>query len=361
MATQPIAFFITPHGYGHATRSAAVMAAIQTRIRDARFELFTTCPVQLFGDPQQANFGYHRWVTDIGMVQRSPLAEDPDATCRRLDRWLPFDKTLVNQTARELKRLNCALVVSDISPLGIVSAHCAGLPALLVENFTWDWIYHAYLSKAPGLQPHIDYLAAIFSQADHCIQAKPVCRPVAGALQVAPIGRMPRESREQTRRRLKIPDQAKMVLVSMGGVPDTFDFLERLPKKLDFYLVIPGAGNVPSPHKHVIVLPTHTDFFHPDLMQAADVLIGKAGYSTAAEAYHSGTPFGYICRPHFPESAIVETFIAAHLPARAIDPGAYRSGRWINTLPELLSAPRNPFAQENGADTVAAFIEKGFF
>ena len=361
MPSQSIAFFITPHGYGHATRATAVMAALQARIPEVRFELFTTCPSLIFTDSLQSDFGYHAVVTDIGMVQTSPLAEDPDATCKQLDRWLPFDPNFVDQLAAHLRALNCVLVVSDISPIGIAAAQQAGLPSLLVENFTWDWIYQSYLSKAPGLQAHINYLADIFKQADHHIQTVPFCRPAQSAFQVAPISRKPRLTRSETRDRLSIPDDAKMVLVSMGGVPSTFEFLDHLPEALSLYIVIPGAGDGPSPHKRVTLLPKHSNLFHPDLVQAADVLVGKAGYSTIAEAYHAGIPFGYISRPDFPETALLETFICDHLPAKAIPSDAYHGGEWISTLQTLLCAPRTPATEINGADTVAAFIHEKLF
>ncbi|MBI5895745.1 MAG: hypothetical protein HZB24_07000, partial [Desulfobacterales bacterium] len=99
-----------------------------------------------------------------------------------------------------------------------------------------------------------------------------------------PIARTPRTEPGEIRRRLKIPEGAPMVLLSMGGVPDQFQFLSRLPERIDAYIVIPGANNMSSPHPKVILLPTHSGYFHPDLLQAADLLIGKAGYSTIAEA-----------------------------------------------------------------------------
>lgn len=360
MHTPTIAFFITPHGYGHATRSAAVMAAIEQRLPNVRFELFTTTPSEIFKDSIQSDFGYHPLVSDIGMVQTSPLAEDADATRCQLDKWLPFHQELVGKAASQIKTLDCALVVSDISPVGIVAAQHAGLPSVLVENFTWDWIYQSYLSKAPGLQTHIDYLNDVFGQADHHIQTIPICRPMPNALHVSPVSRKPRLGRMATRRRLNISDDAKMVLVSMGGVPSTFEFLERLPDKLSLHIVIPGADTAVSPHERVILLPKHSGFFHPDLMEAADVLVGKAGYSTVAEAYHAGIPFGYICRPDFPESAHLERYIRDHLPAKAIDPESYHNGQWIHTLQSLLSASRTPKQTENGADAVAAIIHDKF-
>ena len=37
-----------------------------------------------------------------------------------------------------------SMTVSDLPPLGIAAAKAAGLPAIALGNFTWDWIYEHY-------------------------------------------------------------------------------------------------------------------------------------------------------------------------------------------------------------------------
>lgn len=151
-----------------------------------------------------------------------------------------------------------------------------------------------------------------------------------------------------------------MVLVSLGGVPDSFAFLNHLSDTLtgtlDVCLVIPGDHSHPSVHERMIYLNTQSDFYHPDLMAAADGLVGKLGYSTLAEAYFAGIPFGYITRPAFPESAALEQFLVRHMSGRRISSGDYTTGRWINTLPELLAMPRPRPGRDNGAGATAVAI-----
>lgn len=361
MTYHPIAYFITDHGFGHATRSLAIMNSLEKRMPQARFEIFTTCPEWLFEELPQSHYSYHRLRTDIGMVQTSPWNEDPDATWRQLNGWLPFDSARVDAIARDLEALNCRLVVNDISPLGIMAGKHAGLPTLLVENFTWDWIYRAYQHTTPELNTAIDYLAEVFNKVDHRIQTQPLCRPKADAVQVPPISRKPRSNREHIREQLQLTDRTKLVLISTGGIPNNFDVINHLPETLDVYFVIPGAQGPLTAHRRVIQLPAHSNFYHPDLVQAADVIIGKVGYSTVAETYQCGTPFGYVLRPVSPESDKLEIFIQSHMPAKAIDHKAFQSGRWLAALPELFEIPRHPNPTQNGADTVATFIQKTFF
>jgi hypothetical protein len=351
-----IAYFITPHGFGHASRAAAVMAAVQERAAHVRFELFTTCPKQIFNQSLMASFGYHATDVDIGVVQTSPLKEDLPATCRALDGWLPFNKAAIAQTAQHLKRTRCALVVCDISPFGIEAAAEAGIPSLLVENFTWDWIYHRYAADAPCLLPHSSTMQAIFARVGYRIQTRPLCQPVDCDLTIGPISRKVRTGRRQSRKALNIPDDATMVLISMGGVRDRFEFLDRIPDRSDLFFVIPNTDGLVAPQQNVILLPTHSAFFHPDLLLAADLVIGKVGYSTLSEIHQAGTPFGYIPRPESPESDPLIDFIKNHMTARPISARAYSSGRWIDQLPQLLSLPRSQPAKRNGADQAAEFI-----
>lgn len=354
--TVTIAYFITPHGFGHACRAASIMEAILRRYPDTRFELFTTSPYDIFASAIGSNFGYHPVCGDIGFVQSSPLKENLPATCDQLDRLFPLDPSKVEHLAADLVRLNGRLVICDISPLGIEVARSAGLVSVLVENFTWDWIYQSYQPLEPRLGAHIEYLSAVFRRADHHIQTLPICRPATDALHTAPISRRIRLDRNQVRKKLGISEREKMVLLSMGGIPDQHTFLSQLPEKLEWHLVVAGADPTHTPRQRVKLLPAFTELYHPDLVAAADVLVGKAGYSTVAEAYHCGVPFGYIQRPRSPESAVLESFIDRQLPSLALSAASYGSGDWIKDVPDLFHLPRGEQGRANGADEVAAYV-----
>lgn len=348
-----IAYFITHHGFGHATRAAAVMAAVERVLSQVRFELFTTCPRAIFNDSLKNDFGYHAVQVDVGMVQHSPLNADIEATCRKLADWIPFDTDPIKHLAGIVLERRCTRVVCDISPLGIAVAKAARLPCVLIENFTWDWIYAPYIDRVPALTPYIDYLCALYAQADLRIQTEPLCHTVGGALVLPPISRIPRATPDVIRERLNIAADQKMVLVSMGGIPDRFEFLGHMPADLDAVIVITGVDSPAVSHEKVIALPVHSAFYHPDLLQAADLLIGKAGYSTIAEAYQCGTPFGFIARADSPESPSLERFILENMSSRPIRAEDYHCGRWLRMLPELLTLPRSRPATANGAIAVA--------
>lgn len=356
--TEPrFAYFVSPHGYGHAARSAAVMTALRRYIPTVRFEIFTQAPDWFFQDSLGGNFGYHALMSDVGLAQKTSLVEDIPETLRRLANFLPFDQIQVEGLAGQLKQLGCRLVICDIAPLGIAVAKTAGLPAVLVENFTWDWIYEGYLASEARLSPYINDLRAWFAAADYHIQTEPVCQPQPVHLTTAPVSRSSRTPAEEIRQKLDLPAQAKAVLLTMGGIPwDYNTFLGRLAGQANIYFIIPGGSERVERRDNLALLPHHSEFYHPDLVNAVDAVIGKLGYSTLAEAYHAGIPFGYIPRPDFRESEKLAGYVSRRMNSVAITAAQFESGAWLSRLPELLALPRVELNEPNGADQIARFV-----
>ena len=176
-----IAYFITPHGFGHAARAAAIMAALRALVPSIRFDIFTQVPEWFFQDSVGDGFDYHPLCTDIGLVQHSALHADIDATLQRLDTFLPFPPATIAPLAQKLRTLGCGLVMCDIAPMGIAVAQAANVAAVLVENFTWDWIYEAYVAEHTAMRTAISYLHGLFTQADYHIQTEPICVTQAAA------------------------------------------------------------------------------------------------------------------------------------------------------------------------------------
>jgi len=350
------AFFISPHGFGHAARASAVMAAMHDINPAIEFEIFTTVPSWFFEESLLGPFTYHSLLTDIGLVQDTPLHADLDKTIEHLNKFLPFEKSQIAQPAQVIGELKCGLVICDIAPMGIMVAREADIPSVLVENFTWDWVYQEYTGYDSRLQSHVDYLKTVFDTADYHIQTEPICSYGPADLTVPPISRNAKMPAGQIREKLGIADDIKMVIITMGGVPAQFSSLNAPAHQRDVCIVVPGGSNSLNINGNLILLPHRSDFFHPDLIMSSDAVIGKVGYSTLAETYHAGVPFGYIMRPNFRESEILATYIEKKMNGIAIKEVEFQDGRWASHLPHLLAQPRIERSGPNGAEQVAGFL-----
>ncbi len=232
-----LAYFISPHGFGHAARASAVMNAIQERCPGIRFEIFTTVSPWFFEESLSGPFSYHALLTDVGLVQEGPLSANLFRTVASLDEFLPFNPGKLEDLAKKVNHLKCAMILSDISPMGIAVAREAGLPSVLVENFTWDWVYGEYVFEKRGFKRHINYLESLFSSADFHIQTAPVCLKGPVHLTTGPVSRRPRNDRLQVRDHLGISEQVPMVLITMGGIPKHHGFIGQLARQNEVFLL----------------------------------------------------------------------------------------------------------------------------
>jgi hypothetical protein len=349
-----IAFFISPHGFGHAARAASVMEALTEIESSLQFDIFTTVPDWFFANSDSFGYQYHRLETDIGLVQKTPFQEDLPATVQKLKNFLPFNQSRITTVAEKISHLKCQLVVCDIAPMGIRVAKEAGVPSVLIENFTWDWIYQGY--EEEGFKEFNAYLQPIFAEATSHIQTQPICKPERVDFTAGPVSRKIKTPSSHIRQRLGLSHTDKLVMITAGGVPKNYGFIDKLKNQTDIHFIIPGASDSENIQNNLILLPENSVYFHPDLINAADAVIGKVGYSTIAEIYQAGVPFGYSARTHYREMKALVDFVENHMSGFAIGESEFQNGDWIHRLHDLLALPRIEKDTSNGADQIAGFI-----
>lgn len=361
MPVQRLAYFVSSHGFGHAARAAAVIDRLFEQAPELQVHLFAGTPdwffEQSFGGSLPDGLHFHPWETDVGLVQATALAEDMQASLARLSGWYPLRTERLEPAVRAVAALDIDGLVADISPLGLAVAEALDLPSVLVENFTWTWIYRGY--GLPELDPFADALEPHFENAGLNLRTAPFCGPLGpGAVAVDPVARRPRRPRDEVRRELGLEPDESMILVTMGGVPWDFTDLESHLSERglgDCRLVVAGGAETPTRIGRAHLIPHRSSFYHPDLVQAADAVVAKLGYSTIAEVAGCGCRLGYVPRPSFPESPELEPWVHEHLAWTRIEPEHLEDGSWLDGLGELLAQPaRAPIG--GGAETVARHI-----
>lgn len=352
-----LAVFISPHGFGHASRACAVMEGLLRLDAGIQFDIFGQTPGWFFDKLPTRSYRLHPAVTDVGFVQHTPLVEDLPQTLDRLESFTAGLQTQADVVARKLKQDGSCLALCDISPLGILAARQAGIPSVIVENFTWDWLYRHYTGSFPRFLKMAEFFDQIYRQADLHIQTEPLCRHIEGLPICSPASRLPVYPPEWVRSRLGISSSARIALVSLGDLLKQYPGLNRAAMRMSGWIfLIPDAAAKLERQDNLVLLPRHFEIGHPDLANASTVLVAKSGYSTIAEAYACGIPFGYLNRPQFPESDYLESFLQREMPALEITNEEMLSGDWTGCLAELELLPRRPHLDSNGADEISRLI-----
>jgi uncharacterized protein (TIGR00661 family) len=356
-----IGYFISSHGFGHASRACAVIDKLST-VGVTNFFVFTTTPEWFFRNSLSFPFKYFETQTDVGLIQSNPFIEDLDKTLKALENFFPFSDTHYDEFLQFIRKLNLDIILCDISPFGIWVAEKIGIPSILVENFTWDWIYEHYQEQYPILNAHISFLREIYQLPSMHFSCIPYCKTSKNSIIVSPVFRESRSSRKKIRKDLCLSDEDVLVLVTMGGIP-----IDHHEQNINF-----TAGNIKFlfpinnlktkiENENIIFLPHNHPYFHPDLVNASDLIIGKLGYSTVVEVYSLAKPFIFIGRKNFREASILEKYVREELVSNEIEVNSIFSLQTIEKIQNLISKTKKKIPPINGADQIANLIRNKLF
>ncbi len=347
-----IGYMITDHGLGHAARACAVMNALSELDSNIRFTLIAKTPAWFLSQSLEFEFVTLPLTCDLGLMQKNAFQEDPKATLDRLNQSDIYSQTHIDHLARVLSSHRFDALVSDISPIAAPIARTLSIPSVLIENFTWDWIYEAYQTKHEEFEQHISYLKELTQQFDRQYQTTPICHVDTGAIAVDPVYRGPRRQPNEVRRELGIAEDDFVVLMSWGGLGHELGWLQNYEHNEVKILVAAGMG-ASKRGRSVISLGQDMGYYHPDLMAACDGVIAKLGYSTVAEAWSQGRPIAYVGRETFREAPVLERFVCQQLPAVKIEQQSLDHEVLKQTIHKLRSFQPAQRTSVNGADRIA--------
>jgi hypothetical protein len=230
-----ILFYITGHGFGHATRIIAVINSLYELAPESEFYISTWAPEELFRQNISAKFKYVLCRHDIGAVQKDLFHVDKLATLKGYADFIKQKKKFIREQVDFVKDNNIQIIVSDIPAVAFNVARKAGTPGIGIGNFSWDWIYAPYVEEYPEYHYLLEELKESYSQADLLLKL-----PFHGDMSTFPvvkdipiITRKPVLPRKKVLETLKIkPDEKrKIILLSFGGL----DYSNVLPEKTENY------------------------------------------------------------------------------------------------------------------------------
>lgn len=326
-----IVFYISGHGFGHASRQIELMREVCVQRPDVRVIVRTAVPRWLFAPVATAGVEIQTLETDSGVVQVDSLNLDEEQTARDAARFFTdFDRRVAVEAAL-IRGLGADLVVGDIPPLACAAAERAGVPCIVIGNFTWDWIYAAYPAfdrSAPEVIPAIRQAYAATTRALR-LPLHGGFEPMAAVTRDIPfIARRSTRDAGETRAQLGLTSQRPIVLTSFGGYGANLP-IDAL--RGDGRLTILEVAREPP-----------AGLLYQDLVAAADVVVSKPGYGIVSECAANGTALLYTSRGRFVEYDVFVAEMPRILRCRYIAREDLLAGRWADAVDGLMAQPAPP-------------------
>jgi hypothetical protein len=362
-----LVFYISGHGFGHASRDIELINALLAKAADLRILVRTSAARWLFELTVRGTVDYQKTETDTGIAQIDSLHLDADETVRRVQDFMATFEARVAAETAAITSSGAGLVVADIPPLGIASGTRARVPTVALGNFTWDWIYRAY----EGASEAAAHIAEAYSHADLALRL-PMHGGFGSFREVVDLPFIARRSAKdpaQVKSALGLPRNERLVLVSFGGYGLEGLDLDAL-RQLDGYVAL-VSGSVPLADlpeglrggRQGNLLPFDeramydAGYRYEDLVRAVDVVVTKPGYGIISECLANDTALLYTSRGHFVEYDVLAAEMPRFLRARFIDHAELFAGRWKPHLDALLEQPPPPERPAvNGADVAAELL-----
>ncbi|MBI4573654.1 MAG: hypothetical protein HY713_10285 [candidate division NC10 bacterium] len=351
-----VAFYITGHGFGHATRMAAVASALARQEPAVQISLISTAPAWLFRLNLPGEFHLRPRGLDIGVIQRDSIRLDPAATLAAYARLLQGQPAVIEREAEILRREGVDLVVADIPPAAFLVAERAGLPAIGISNFSWDWIYADYIRTLREHSAIVEQIREAYARADLFLRLPfhGPCDAFKAIRDIPMVARRARRTKEEVRRRLGLDESRPVVLLSFGGFDIQGIDFDRV-ETLDEYLFLTTQ---PTPRPVRNVRPATLDGLkYEDLVAQADAVITKPGYGIVSDCLANRTPVLYTARGEFAEYASLVAGLHRFGVAAFIGNRDLLAGNWRDGLHALLTRPQSwPDLPANGADVAAGVL-----
>ncbi|PSF39589.1 glycosyl transferase [Aphanothece hegewaldii CCALA 016] len=348
---------ITNHGFGHAVRSASVVAAIQRLNPDILTILVTTAPHWLLESYISFDFIQRHRGFDVGVIQSDSLKMDKIATLAKLQDIKAHERSIIASEVNFIRTNQVGLILADIPPLAAVIAKAAGIPCWMMSNFGWDFIYRDW---GEDFQEITDWMSSCYQQCDRLFRL-PLSESMSAfpnIIDVGLTGGNPRYSETHLRTHFNLTaPKEKTILLTFGGLG-----LEQIPyqnlQHFQKWQFITFDRNIPRLQNLIQV--TEHQYRPVDFMPFCGRVISKPGFSTFSEALRQNTPIVSLTRDNFAESHFLLDGIQKYSEHQIITPQEFFQGNWDFLHDSLIPPKYNISIDKNGSETIAKAIVNYF-
>jgi len=342
MEMPTIAYFISDHGLGHASRSVAIIRELLECDLEVSINIHTSNPLNFVKNSLAFHDGskrvdYHEQMNDMGFIYDQNTGKiDSQHTISEIHTWInDWNCNYLFNEYRFLKAREIDLIVSDIAPQPFLLAKKLKIPSIAISNFTWydtyqnlalnqkdlETIWRAYREASLGLMLPFNLENMVFQT----------------IFETSLVSRNPNRSKAQMYELLGFEPSTE-VIYSGTGISIDNPFLQEWTEETNTTFILGSQSKIRG--ENVRSVPS-TDTEGQDYIACSDIALIKLGYSSISEAIRSHVPIIGIDFVQTAETREMAKKVQELGIGRCITPEEYFRVKWLEYIPEVLDMKQN--------------------
>eukprot|EP00834_Sanchytrium_tribonematis_P000681 NODE_13_length_54415_cov_0.522424.p15 type:complete len:364 gc:universal NODE_13_length_54415_cov_0.522424:25509-26600(+) len=323
-AKPKIAFYISPHGFGHAARSVPVVEALKEH-----FDIHICA-----GSHHKEFFPSF----DFRIIDHCHTVVQDDAFSINVEKTLCMLHAEFSNWASftELERLFLSeiqpkFVISDAEFIPLAAAQILEVPSFVFSNFSWDLIYESFDSVEVDKHKQIIFeMKKIYSSAHTVFEYQGRLSSLhTSKIDIPLFGRISDASKSDLTKNVEHLTKKWVLCIFGGHQADTL--VKRLTRINipDNYIVFMSFNEVTGTKLLNNCFAVNNRDHILDYISASDVIVSKLGYGIVSEVLLHGKPLIYVKRnPPFVEEESLEKMLHNRGTALEISKYDFLNGNW---------------------------------
>lgn len=330
-----ICYYVSDYGFGHASRSIAVIRRILSQRDDVHVTVKCSSPFEFLKDSLEGT-GVECICrkNDVGVVLKEGSPEvDKEQTKCLFEEWIESWPEYISEEVKYLQKENIDLVISDIVPQAFTAADIAGVPSLAVSNFTW----HLIFTDLFGICSETDSLLCAYEKATSAMRL-PFHEPMDVFSDICDIPLISRDitvPRHEMRDLLEIGEERVVFL----NIPDTEKYITEefisavVTENIRVILPTNCRAEIPGSISSIKIPDFVTE--SQNWIAMCDLVVSKVGYSTVSEAVYGNVPLLLLRRKGFAEDNWIIEAVKEGGFGREITTTDLKRGKWVEYISDL--------------------------
>lgn len=346
--------YISGHGFGHAAQAAPVINRLCELAPKLRLTIISAVPAAHLHSRIHGDFEHISEAVDFGMKMESALDVLPKESLEAYQEFHRDWSQKVNAEANRITALDPDFVLTNVSYLPLAAARKADIACAAMCSLNWIDIFQHYCGAMPGAEAVLAEMREAYIAADRFLRITPgmTMETLPNVKPIGPIARMGVNRRKEIAQRLRLNPRDKLVLVSMGGIATDSPMASWTSIPSVRWLVSPEWA---LPREDVSSL-AELGMDFTDLLASCDAMLCKPGYGSFTEAACNGVAVLYVSRKDWPEEPCLVSWLEQVGRCQEISREAFETGRFQQSLEDLLAKPVKPPIAPTGMDEAARYL-----